>query len=219
MRVLLTGATGMVGEGVLLECLDHPEVTEVLVLGRRPCGRTHAKLNELLVPDFLQLEGVAARLGGFDACLYCAGISSVGMSEADYTRTTYDAPLHLAKTLVGLKKDLVFVHLTGRSTDGTGEGKVMWARVKGRAENAISALGFEGAYHFRPALMVPTRGQTRVKGGYALTGTLTRVFSVFFPGSACTIQQVGHAMLNAVKLGYEKRVLEVADIKALAARA
>src|ERR1700759_901854 len=136
-RVILTGATGMVGEGVLLTCLDHPAVARVLSVSRKPSGHSHPKLEELIVSDFLQLDPVADRLSGYDACFYCAGISSAGMSEADYTRITFETPLQFANTLLPRNPGLVFGHITGGHTDSTEQGRVMWARVKGRAENAL----------------------------------------------------------------------------------
>jgi uncharacterized protein YbjT (DUF2867 family) len=216
MRVILTGATGMVGEGVLLECLDNPAVTSVLSVSRRSCGRTHAKLRELLVPDFRELGGVEDELAGYDACFYCAGVSSLGMSEADYAVVTYETPLAFAKTLARLSPELVFVHVSGSHTDGTEQGKVMWARVKGRAENALMRLPFKAVYNFRPSLMMPTRGQKNAKGGYLLFRVLYPILTLFFPGMP--LSDVARAMINAVRHGAPKPVLEVADMRELAAR-
>jgi uncharacterized protein YbjT (DUF2867 family) len=211
MKIILTGATGMVGEGVLLECLATGDVEKVLVLGRKTCGHEHPKLEEMLVPDFLKLEP-SDRLRGYDACFYCAGVSSVGMSEADYTRATYDTPLHVAKILADDR--MVFVYVTGASTDGTGEGRVMWARVKGRAENALAKLPFKGVYNFRPGLMKPVKGQKNLKTGYRIGLVLLPVAKLFFP--MLTLSEVGRAMLACVRTGAPKTVLEVPDIKALA---
>jgi uncharacterized protein YbjT (DUF2867 family) len=216
MKVILTGATGMVGEGVLLECLENPAVEQVLSVSRRASGRTHAKLRELLVPDFRDLAAVEGELTGFDACFYCAGISSLGLSEADYTVITYDTPLAFASTLARLNPGMTFVHVTGSHTDGTEQGKVMWARVKGRAENALLRLPFKAVYHFRPSLMKPTPGQERVKGGYTLLRVVYPVLNLFFPGMP--LRDVGRAMINAARVGAPKSVLEVPDIRALAAR-
>jgi hypothetical protein len=153
---------------VLLECLDNAAVEQVLSVSRRPCGVTHAKLRECLVTDFRDLRAVENQLVGFDACFYCAGASSVGMSEADYTAITYDTPLHLAETLLRLNPQMVLTHISGAHTDGTEQGKVMWARVKGKAENALMRLAFKGVYNFRISLTKPAPGQRRVKGGYYL---------------------------------------------------
>lgn len=211
MKIILTGATGLVGEGVLIECLANPLIEKVLSVGRRLSGHSHAKLEELLVPDFLQLDAVESKLSGYDACVYCAGITSRGMSEADYTRVTYDTPLHFAKVLARLNPPMVFDHISGQSTDSSEQGRVMWARVKGRAENALMKLPFKAVYNFRPGLMTPTPGQ---KKGAALR-ILSPLLGVFFTG--LTMQEVAWAMINATRLGSEKKVLEAKDMKALAA--
>lgn len=216
MKVILTGATGMVGEGVLLECLDNPVVERVLSVSRRPCGRTHEKLAELLAPDFRNLTSVEAELTGYDACFYCAGISSVGLKEAEYTAITYDTPVAFASTLARLNPGMTLVHVSGAHTDGTEQGKVMWARVKGRAENALLRLPFKAVYNFRPSLMGPTPGQERVKGGYTLIRILYPIAALVFPGMP--LRDVARAMIQAVRAGAPKGVLEVADIRALAAQ-
>jgi uncharacterized protein YbjT (DUF2867 family) len=216
MKVILTGATGMVGEGVLLECLENPAVLRVLSVSRKPSGRRHPKLEELTVADFRELGAVEAELNGYDACFYCAGISSVGMSEADYTVVTYDTPLAFATTLVRLNPSMTFVHVSGSHTDSSEQGKVMWARVKGKAENALMRLPFKGVYNFRPSLMKPTPGQQRVKGGYWLIKILYPVLNLVFPGMA--LADVARAMINAVRYGAPKQVLEVPDMRQLAAR-
>lgn len=216
MKVILTGATGMVGEGVLLECLENAEVERVLVVSRRPCGRSHDKLEELLVPDFRELSAVEAKLTGFDACFYCAGISSVGMDEVKYTAITYDTVLAFASTLARLNPSMTLVHVSGAHTDSSEQGKVMWARVKGRAENALLRLPFKAVYNFRPSLMKPTPGQKFVKGGYALIRILYPLLNLVFPGLA--LRDVARAMINAARFGAAKGVLEVPDIAELAAR-
>jgi uncharacterized protein YbjT (DUF2867 family) len=142
MKVIITGTTGMVGEGVLLECLNDPSVERVLAVGRRASGHAHPKLADLVVPNFRELGGVEPQLSGYDACSYCAGVSSVGLKEPEYTAITYDTPLHFAQTLVRLNPGMVLVHISGAHTDGTEQGKVMWARVKGKAENALARLGW-----------------------------------------------------------------------------
>jgi uncharacterized protein YbjT (DUF2867 family) len=210
MKIILTGATGMVGEGVLLECLATDDVEKVLVLGRKSCGHEHAKLEEMLVPDFLKLE-ISDRLRGYDACFYCAGVSSVGMSEEDYTRVTFDTPMHVAKVLADEK--MVFTYVTGASTDSTEKGKIMWARVKGRAENALMKLPFRGVYNFRPGLMKPLKGQRNIKTGYRVGLVFLPVLKLIFP--MLSLSDVGRAMMNCVRTTPSKHVLEVADIKAL----
>ena len=213
MKVIVTGGTGMVGEGVLLECLSNPEVERVLSISRRPAGHSHPKLTELLVPDFRELGGVEPQLTGYDACFYCAGISSVGMNEADYTRVTYDTPLAFAQTLARLNPSLVLVHVSGSHTDSTEQGKVMWARVKGKAENALMRLPLRGVYNMRPSLMKPVAGQKNVKTGYRILLVLYPLMNLFLPG--LTLNQVGRAMIRCVREGAPKQVLEPADIKAL----
>jgi uncharacterized protein YbjT (DUF2867 family) len=215
MKIILTGVTGMVGEGVMLECLESGAVEKVLSVSRKPTHHTHAKLEQLLVPDFRKLSDVEAKLTGYDACFYCAGVSSVGMSEADYTVVAHDTPVAFATTLARLNPNLVLTHVTGAGTDGTEQGRVMWARVKGRAENALMRLPLKGVYNFRPGLMTPKPGQKHLKALYRAALVLAPVVKLFIP--ALTLQQVGRAMIRCVKSGAAKRVLEVADIAALAA--
>jgi uncharacterized protein YbjT (DUF2867 family) len=215
-KVILTGATGMVGEGVLLECLEHPAVERVLVVSRRPYGGKHPKLTELIVPDFFKLDEVANQLSGYDACFYCAGISSSGMNEGDYSRITHDTTLHFAETLVLANPQMTFCHISGAHTDGTEKSKVMWARVKGRAESALMRCGFRAVYNFRPGFMKPTAGQQNVKSYYKAIGLLYPVLNALFPNNVSTMREVGSAMINSVLKGYQKPVLEVSDIKALA---
>ncbi len=213
-RAIITGATGMVGEGVLLECLASEEVEHVLVVGRRPYGVAHPKLEECIVASFDDLSAVEVQLRGYDACFYCAGVSSAGMSEADYTRIAYDTVMHLAETLARLNPKMIFDHVTGAQTDGTEKGRVMWARVKGKAENALTRLPFAEVYNFRPGLMKPTKGQRSIKTLYRVLLVLLPILRLFFP--LLTLQEVGRAMIHTVTKGFDKQVLEVADIAALA---
>jgi uncharacterized protein YbjT (DUF2867 family) len=216
IKVIITGATGLVGEGVLLECLAHPQVTQVLMINRRHDDRSHPKLRELIVPDFFKLGGFAAQLAGYDACLYCAGISSNGLKEAGYSHITYDTTLHVAKTLLNVNPDISFMHISGSHTDGSEKGKIMWARVKGKTENALMKLPFKRVYNFRPGLMKPTEGQKNVKSFYKVISWFYPVFKALMPGRVSTMRQVGLAMINGVLKGYAKQVLEVKDIKVLA---
>lgn len=214
MRVILTGATGMVGEGVLLECLENPAVTKVLSVSRKRTDHAHPKLEQRLVPDFRNLAAIEDELGGYDACFYCAGVSSAGMSEADYTVVTYDTPVAFATTLARANPGMVLVHVSGAHTDGTEAGRVMWARVKGRAENALMRLPFRGVYNFRPGLMAPKPGQKHVKPLFRAALVLAPLMKLFLP--ALTLEQVGRAMIRCVREGAPKQVLEVPDIAALA---
>lgn len=218
LKVIITGTTGMVGEGVLLTCLAHDAIQEVLSVSRKFCGITHPKLKECIVSDFLALEDVEERFTGYDACFYCAGISSVGMSENAYTHITYTTTLHFAETLQRLNPQMVFVHISGASTDGTEQGRVMWARVKGKAENALMRLPFKAAYNMRPGFMKPVAGQRHLKSLYRAMLILAPLVQLLLPSQVLTLDEVGRAMINAAIKGYEAPVLEVRDIKKLATR-
>ena len=218
MNVILFGASGMVGEGVLLEILEHREVTDVLVIGRRPCGIAHEKLTEILHQDLFDHSSLEPRLQGYDACFFCLGVSSVGMKEAEYTRTTYDLTMQVAGTLARLNPSMTFCYVSGQATDGTEQGRIMWARVKGRTENQLSRLPFKAVYNFRPGLMRPTEGQKNIKPIMRVAGALYPVMRVLFPRSVCTLEELGRAMLGAATRGHRDRVLEVRDILELAHR-
>ncbi len=213
MKVIITGATGMVGEGVLLECLAHPEVTAVLLVSRKHYEMNHPKLQEYLIPDFMKLDEFTAQLSGYDACFFCAGVSSIGMKEADYSRVTYDLTLHFAGTLAKLNPGMVFTYVSGSLTDSTEKGRIMWARVKGRTENALMKLPFKGVYNFRPGFMDPTPGQKSIKPAYKMIKVLSPVLRLFFPKRVLTLHQVGLAMIHCVLRGYPKQILEIGDIK------
>jgi nucleoside-diphosphate-sugar epimerase len=211
MKVIVTGATGMVGEGVLLECLAHPDVVEVLVINRKPGGRAHPKLRELVHGDFFNLTPIESQLVGYDACFFCLGVSSVGMSQEEYKRTTYDLTLHVAQVLARLNPQLTFCYVTGKSTDSSEKGRVAWARVKGATENALLRL-FERAYMFRPAMMKAVPGQRNLKTLYKMLAWIYPIGRALYPAGFCTLEEVGRAMINAAKQGAAKRVLEVLDI-------
>lgn len=213
IKIILTGATGMVGEGVLLECLENPNISEVLSVSRKPSGKTHTKLKEYLVPDFLGIDVNDENLKGYDACFFCAGISSVGMNEEDYTKITYDTTLHFAKVLLNLNPEMVFNYVSGAHTDKTESGKLMWARVKGKTENDLKKLGFKDAYNFRPGFMKPVDGQVNVKWFFK---PVIWLFPILLPSKSLTLHEVGKAMINAVQKGYSTSILEIQDIKNLA---
>lgn len=215
-KVILTGATGLVGEGVLLECLANPLIAEVLVVGRKTCGKTHSKLKELLVPSFFELNEVKNHLKDYDACFYCAGISSAGMNEQDYSYITYDTTLAFAQTLLEINPNIAFCFISGSHTDSTERGRIMWARVKGRTENTLAQMDFVALYHFRPGFMKPTEGQQNVKGYYKVIGKMYGLFKLLFPNNVSTMKEVGQAMINSITKGYPKQILEVSDIKQLA---
>lgn len=216
ISAIITGATGMVGEGVLLACLADPRVGRVLVINRRPSGVTHPKLRELIHADFLDLSPIQAQLAGYDACFFCLGVSSLGMSEAEYRRVTYDLTTHVGRTLARLNPDMTFCYVTGAGTDSTEHGKTMWARVKGATENELLRLFRRGAM-FRPGMMRATPGQNNLSGWYTAIGWIYPIGRALFPAWFCTLQEVGQAMINAAVAGSPKPVLEVPDIVALAA--
>lgn len=217
LSVIITGATGMVGEGVLLECLADPRVERVLVINRKPGGVAHPKLVEVLHADFLDLAPIQSQLAGYDACFFCLGVSSVGMSEAEYARVTRELTLGVGRTLARLDPGMTFCYVSGKSTDSTEHGKVMWARVKGATENGLLQL-FPRGVMFRPGMMLATRGQKNLKGWYHALAWIYPIGRRFWPGAFCTLKEVAQAMINAADTGSPKKVLEVQDIVALAAR-
>jgi hypothetical protein len=215
IKTIITGATGMVGEGVLLECLDHPDVEQVLVINRKPGGVAHPKLREIIHTDFFNLAPVEQQLIGFNACFFCLGVSSVGMSKEEYAHITRDLTLNVAQTLAKLNPEMTFCYVTGAGADSSEQGRVAWARVKGATENALMRL-FKHAYMFRPAFMKATPGQKNVKNYYKFFTWLYPLGRALYPAGFCTLQEVGLAMIKAVSEGYSKQILEVKDIVTLA---
>jgi len=213
IKVIITGATGMVGEGVLFECLQNATVSEVLIINRRHYELQHPKLKELIVPDFFKLNGFADRIKGYDACFFCAGISSVGMREDKFTRITYDTTIAFAKALLAVNSSMVFTYVSGSHTDSSEKGKIMWARVKGRTENDLAKLPFKAEYNFRPGAMLPFPGQKNWKSVYKF---IVKIINAFSSKNVLTMEEVGKAMINCVTMGYEKNILEISDIRALA---
>lgn len=221
MKVILFGATGMVGQGALRECLLDPDVETVLVVGRSPSGQRDAKLREVTHTDFFNLSAIEPDLAGDDACLFCLGISSLGMSEPDYRRITYDITLAVANTLVRLNPAMTFVYVTGQSTDSTEQGSVMWARIKGKTENDLLRLPFKAAYMFRPGGIQPLHG-VRSKTAwyqaiYTATGPLWTLLVRIAPNYVTTTEKLGRAMIRVVRNGYPKSVLETPDINQVGA--
>lgn len=214
-KVIITGATGMVGEGVLLECLDHPQILEVLSVSRKPTGRTHAKLKEYVVPDFLSLKEDDETLKGYDACFFCAGISSVGIREAAYRQVTFETTVHFAQVLLRQNPDMTFIYVSGAGTDSSEKGRLMWARVKGETENTLAGMPFKKVYNFRPGFMKLTPGQKNALPMYKYVGWLYPFFKVVLPNSTSTLKQVGQAMINSLIKGSDKQILEVKDINKL----
>lgn len=216
MKVILFGATGMVGQGVLRECLLDPGVTDVLSVGRTPVGQSNPKLREIMHKDFLDFTPIENELTGYDACFFCLGITSIGMDETRYTLVTHDFTLAAATTLARLNPQMTFVYVTGRSTDSTEKGPLMWARVKGRTENDLLKLPFKAAFMFRPGLIQPLYG-VRSKTAwidiiYTAISPLMSLAAHLAPNSVTTTEQVGRAMIGVARRGYPKPILEVEDI-------
>jgi uncharacterized protein YbjT (DUF2867 family) len=185
-------------------------------VGRRKSHFTYDKLKECIIPDFMNMESSLHALSGYDACFYCAGISSSGMSEAEYSHITYDTVMHFATQLSNRNPRMIFCHVSGAMTNSSEKGKVMWARVKGKAENNLMKLPFKAVYNFRPGFMKATYGQKNIKGYYKFIGGLYPLLNVLFPNHVCTIREVGEAMINSVLKGYPSKILEVKDIRTLA---
>lgn len=220
MRVMIFGATGMVGQGVLRECLRDPRVTHVLAVGRRPTGESHSKLAELVRRDFHDWSDADDTLADYDACFFTLGVSAAGMGEADYTRTTYDLTLAAATALARLNPGMTFVYVSGAGTDSTERGRMMWARVKGRTENALLRLPFKAAYMFRPGMIEPVDGvrpsNALYRRSYAMLGPVIALARRLFPSQVVTTAEVGRAMLRVAREGYPRSVLERGDIAAVA---
>jgi len=216
MKVILFGATGMAGQGVLRECLRDEGVEGVLAVGRSAIGRTHPKLRELLRKDLFDFDTAGADLQGYDACFFCLGVSSAGMSEADYTRLTFDLTTGWARALARINPAITFVYISGAGTGG----KAMWAQVKGRTEEALLAL-FPSAYMFRLSALRAMHGEvsktrwTRI--GYAVLGPLLPLLRAIAPGAVITTEELGRAMIRAARQGAPKRILEPRDLMALGA--
>lgn len=221
MRVVLFGATGMLGSGALIECLAHPDVSQVLSVGRRPTGTTHAKLSEVVHDDFLEFSGLREMLRGYDACFFCLGVSSAGMREDAYRRVTRDVTLAAASVLLEVNPRLVMCFISGSGTDSTERGRVMWARVKGEVENRLREMPFQALWLFRPGYVQPMKGvrsRTRLYNAvYSTLGLLYPVLARVTPGLVTTTEKVGLAMIRAAREGAPTSVLENRAINALAA--
>lgn len=212
IKAIITGASGMVGEGVLHECLLHPDVEEVLVVGRRTAGVIHPKLKEIIHKDFFDLSPIKDQLKDYNACYFCLGVSSVSMKEKEYHHLTYDLTMHMATILADQNPGMTFCYVSGSGTDSSEHGKLMWARVKGQTENDLMRLPFKAAYMFRPGFMRPTKGLKHTLKGYKFFTWLYPVLRPMFPNFVSTLSEVGQAMINVTLHGYEKPVLEVKDI-------
>jgi uncharacterized protein YbjT (DUF2867 family) len=219
LRIILFGASGMVGQGVLRECLLDQDVDSVLAIGRSPVGQQHQKLQEIVQQDLTNYEAIEDRLRGYDACFFCLGVSSAGMQEAQYRRITYDLTMAAAETLAKLNPGMTFIYVSGMGTDSSERGRSMWARVKGETENALLRLPFKAAYMFRPGVIQPLHGirsKTRLyRIFYAVLGPFIPWLIAAFPKYVTTTEQLGWAMLRVTKHGAPKRVLESQDINAV----
>ncbi|BAU56270.1 NAD-dependent epimerase/dehydratase family protein [Mucilaginibacter gotjawali] len=216
IKAIVTGASGMVGEGVLHECLLDPQVEAVLVIGRKPCGTTHPKLKEIIHSDFFDISPIADQLSGYNACYFCLGVSSVGMKEPEYYELTYTLTLNVAQTLSKLNPDMTFCYVSGVGTDSTENGRLMWARVKGKTENDLMKLPFKQVFAFRPGYMHPTPGLKNVNKYYKYITWMYPLLRLIYPAGVSTMADLGRAMINVTRLGYSKQVIEVTDIKVLA---
>jgi uncharacterized protein YbjT (DUF2867 family) len=216
MKAILFGATGMVGQGVLQECLRSSEVESVLSIARGTTGHPHPKLREIAHRDFTDFSAIEGELRGYDVCFFCLGVSSIGMNEADYRRVTYDFTLAAAQVLARQNPGMTFIYVSGSGTDSSGNGTTMWARVKGQTENALFEFPFRAAYAFRPAYIQPLDGivpkTTWLRAGYAIVGPLYPIWKALFPKYVTTTAQVGRAMIHVAREGAPKRVLENRDI-------
>jgi uncharacterized protein YbjT (DUF2867 family) len=219
MKILLFGATGMVGQGVLRECLQAPDVVLVQIVGRTPSGIPHPKLRELLHADLWNFSSVENRLSGFDACFFCLGVSAAKVSAGEYERVTYGITLAAAETLARLNPDMTFIYVSGAGTDSSEQGRTMWARVKGKTENALLHLPFKGAYMFRPGIIEPVHGAKSKTGlyraFYAISKPLLPLLRWLLPDYVLTTDEVGCAMLKVARIGGRKKILESRDIRAI----
>ena len=216
IRAIITGATGMVGEGVLHECLKHPDVEAILLINRKPSGISDPKVKEIIHTDFFDLTAIESQLSGYNACFFCLGVSSIGMKEPEYTRISYTLTMNVAQTLSILNQEMIFCYVSGAGTDSTEKGKLMWARVKGKTENDLAKLSFKATYAFRPAFMLPTKGLKNALKFYTYIGWLYPLIHPVFPDYFGTLSDLGLAMINCVLTEPEKRILETKDIAQLA---
>jgi hypothetical protein len=214
IRAIITGASGMVGEGVLHECLQSADVEQVLVIGRRPCGTTHPKLKEILHDNFLDLSPIKNELSGYNACYFCLGVTAVGKNEAEYTKLTYTLTMHVAQIISSVNIDMVFCYISGAGTNE--KGLQMWAKVKGKTESDLMRLPFKKVYAFRPGYMHATPGLKNTQKYYKYISWMYPFLRAVFPNFTTTLAELGQAMINITRKGYTKNIIEVKDILILA---
>lgn len=211
MKVIITGTTGMIGEGILLECLNDDRISSILSVSRKPTGKNHPKLKEYIVSDFLSLKEGDENLKGYDACFFCAGVSSIGINAADYERISYDTTLQFARA-VEPNPNMSFVYVSGGGTDSTEKGKLHWARVKGKTENDLMKLPFKQAFGFRIGIVEIAKGQKHVLPFYKYVSWLIPVLKIISPNILNTMKQVANAMIIVSSKGYPKNIIHVKDI-------
>lgn len=218
LKVIITGSTGMVGKGVLLECIDSPDVESILVINRSPVDIKHPKVKEIIHKDFFDWSAIRGQLSGYNCCFFCLGVSAAGMKEADYRRMTYDLALGFAKVVLFLNPDMTFCYVSGAGTDSSEKGRMMWARIKGKTENDLLSLGFKAAYMFRPGYIHPMRG---IKSRTPLYNAFYKVLKPLYPllkrmpKYVTDNVTIGRAMIAVAKNGYSKGVLESLDINSI----
>jgi len=218
IRAIVTGSTGMVGEGVMHECLLHPDVEAVLVINRKPCGVVHPKLKEIIHENFFDVSPVENQLSGYNACYFCLGVTSIGKKEPEYYKLTHTLTLYIAESLVKHNKDMQFFYVSGSGTDSTEKGSSMWARVKGKTENDLMKLPFKAVYAFRPGYIHPSKGLQYTQPLYKYITWLYPVLKLVLPNGVCTLKQLGLAMINITLHGYEKNIIDSKDIVALGSK-
>lgn len=212
IRAIVTGGTGMVGEGILRECLKRDDVEAVLAINRRPCGITHPKLKELILPDFMDVTTIAKVVDGYNACYFCLGLTSLGKTEAEYSRQTYTLTLNFAKILCQVNPFMTFCYVSGKGTDSSQKGSIMWARVKGKTENDLLKLPFDKVFSFRPGFIRPVKGYINTHKFYKYINWLFPLGRKYFPGSFCTLEELSHAMVNAPYYPEKRGLFEGVDI-------
>ena len=222
-NVIIVGATGMVGQGVLLECLDHDQIGAVLVIGRTTLGLQHDKLNEIIHDDFTDFILLREQMSGYDACYFCLGVSAAGLNEEQYSRITYDFTMALANVLFQMNANMTFIYVSGEGTDSTEKGRMMWARVKGKVENDLIKMGFKQTFMLRPGGIIPLRGIKSKTKSYQFFndyfGWMLKGLKTIFPNAICNTTQIGQAMINATLVGYDRTVLKSRDIIELSTHA
>jgi len=212
IKAIITGSTGMVGEGVLHECLNNINVSEVLVINRKPCGIHHPKLKEIIHSNFYDFSKIKKELDGYNAAFLCLGVTSVGKKEEEYTKLTHTLTMHLAETLASVNKDMAVCYVSGTGTDSTEKGKTMWARIKGKTENDLMNLPFTKVFPFRPGFIKPTKGLKNAHKFYKFVNWLYPLGRLIYPKAFCTLSEVGKAMINAVYQKEDRKIIEGKDI-------